>query len=72
MELVYGWRLIAPIDLVTLIPLAIRIVQIQDNEASYQLLTDAWCTPMVAARQFRRGVYKAGNQSKRQHQQRRW
>lgn len=36
-ELVYGWRLIALIDLVTLIPLAIRIVQIQDNEAPYLL-----------------------------------
>jgi hypothetical protein len=30
-EMVYGWRLIALIDLVTLIPIAIRIVQIQDN-----------------------------------------
>ncbi len=37
MELVYGWRLIALIDLVTLIPLALRIVQIQDNEAPYLL-----------------------------------
>ncbi len=36
-EMVYGWRLIALIDLVTLIPLAIRIVQIQDNEAPYLL-----------------------------------
>ena len=36
-ELVYGWRLIALIDLVTLIPLAIRIVQIQDHEAPYLL-----------------------------------
>ena len=36
-ELVYGWRLIALIDLVTLIPLALRIVQIQDNEAPYLL-----------------------------------
>ena len=36
-ELVYGWRLIALIDLVTLIPLAIRIVQIQDNESPYLL-----------------------------------
>lgn len=36
-ELVYGWRLIALIDLVTLIPIAIRIVQIQDNEAPYLL-----------------------------------
>lgn len=32
-ELVYGWRLIALIDLVTLIPLAIKIVQIQEHEA---------------------------------------
>jgi hypothetical protein len=36
-ELVYGWRLIALVDLVTLIPLAIRIVQIQANEAPYLL-----------------------------------
>jgi hypothetical protein len=36
-EMVYGWRLIALIDLVTLIPLAIRIVRIQDNEAPYLL-----------------------------------
>lgn len=36
-ELVYGWRLIALIDLVTLIPLALRIVQIQDNEAPHLL-----------------------------------
>jgi hypothetical protein len=36
-EMVYGWRLIALIDLVTLIPIAIRIVQIQDNEAPYLL-----------------------------------
>ena len=36
-ELVYGWRLIALIDLITLIPLAIRIVQIQDSEAPYLL-----------------------------------
>lgn len=36
-ELVYGWRLIALIDLVTLIPLAIRIVQMQDNESPYLL-----------------------------------
>ncbi len=34
-ELVYGWRLIALIDLVTLIPLAIQIVQIQAHEAPY-------------------------------------
>jgi hypothetical protein len=36
-ELVYGWRLIALLDLVTLIPLALRIVQIQDQEAPYLL-----------------------------------
>jgi hypothetical protein len=34
-ELVYGWRLIALIDLVTLIPLAIKIVQIQEHEAPH-------------------------------------
>jgi len=31
----FGWRLIALIDLRTLIPLAIKIVQIQDHEAPY-------------------------------------
>jgi len=36
-ELVYGWRLIALIDLVTLIPLAINIVQIQEHEAPHLL-----------------------------------
>jgi hypothetical protein len=34
-ELIFGWRLIALIDLVTLIPLAIKIVQIQEHEAPY-------------------------------------
>jgi len=34
-ELVYGWRLIALIDALTLIPVAIQIVQIQDQEAPY-------------------------------------
>ena len=34
-ELVFGWRLIALIDLTTLIPVAIKIVQIQDQEAPY-------------------------------------
>lgn len=34
-ELVYGWRLIALIDALTLIPVAIKIVQIQDQEAPY-------------------------------------
>jgi hypothetical protein len=34
-KLVFGWRLIALIDLVTLIPVAIKIVQIQDQEAPY-------------------------------------
>ena len=33
--LLYGWRLIALIDLRTLIPLAIKIVQIQAHEAPY-------------------------------------
>jgi hypothetical protein len=36
-ELVYGWRLIALIDLVTLIPMAINIVQIQEHEAPHLL-----------------------------------
>ena len=36
-ELVFGWRLIALIDLTTLIPLAIKIVQIQEHEAPYLL-----------------------------------
>lgn len=36
-ELIFGWRLIALIDLVTLIPLAIKIVQIQEHEAPYLL-----------------------------------
>jgi len=34
-ELVYGWRLIALLDALTLIPVAIKIVQIQDHEAPY-------------------------------------
>jgi hypothetical protein len=34
-KLLFGWRLIALLDLLTLIPLAIRIVQIQDHEAPY-------------------------------------
>jgi len=34
-ELVYGWRLIALIDALTLIPVAIKIVQIQEQEAPY-------------------------------------
>ncbi|MBU1878169.1 MAG: transposase, partial [Chloroflexi bacterium] len=34
-ERVYGWRLIALIDALTLIPVAIKIVQIQDHEAPY-------------------------------------
>jgi hypothetical protein len=34
-QLLYGWRLIALIDLRTLIPLAIKIVQIQAHEAPY-------------------------------------
>jgi hypothetical protein len=36
-ELIFGWRLIALIDLTTLIPLAIKIVQIQAHEAPYLL-----------------------------------
>lgn len=36
-ELIFGWRLIALIDLATLIPLAIKIVQIQKHEAPYLL-----------------------------------
>jgi hypothetical protein len=36
-ELVFGWRLIALLDLVTLIPMAIKVVQIQANEAPYLL-----------------------------------
>jgi len=34
-KLLFGWRLIALLDLLTLIPLAIRIVQIEDHEAPY-------------------------------------
>jgi len=34
-ELVFGWRLIALIDSTTLIPVAIKIVQIQEHEAPY-------------------------------------
>ena len=34
-KLLYGWRLIALLDLRTLIPLAIKIVQIQAHEAPY-------------------------------------
>ncbi len=34
-ELVFGWRLIALVDLVTLVPLAIKIVKIQAHEAPY-------------------------------------
>jgi hypothetical protein len=36
-KLVFGWRLIALIDLTTLIPLAIKIVQIQEHEAPHLL-----------------------------------
>jgi hypothetical protein len=36
-ELIFGWRLIVLIDLATLIPLAIKIVQIQEHEAPYLL-----------------------------------
>ncbi|MBP8789133.1 MAG: transposase, partial [Azonexus sp.] len=34
---VYGWRLIALVDLTTLIPLAIKVVQIQEHEAPHLL-----------------------------------
>lgn len=34
-NLLYGWRLIALMDMVTLIPLSIKIVQIQQHEAPY-------------------------------------
>ena len=34
-EFVYGWRLIVLIDLTTLIPIALKIVQIQAHEAPY-------------------------------------
>jgi Transposase DDE domain len=37
LKLVYGWRLIALIDLTTLIPLALKIVQIQEHESPYLL-----------------------------------
>lgn len=42
-KLVYGWRLIALIDLTTLIPVAIKIVQIQESESPYllELVTQA-------------------------------
>jgi hypothetical protein len=36
-ELLFGWRLIALIDLTTLIPLALKIVQIQEHESPYLL-----------------------------------
>lgn len=36
-ELVYGWRLIALVDLATLIPVAIQIVQIQEQESPHLL-----------------------------------
>lgn len=36
-KLVYGWRLIALVDLMTLIPIAIKIVQIQEHEAPHLL-----------------------------------
>jgi len=36
-KLVYGWRLIALIDLTTLIPVAIKLVQIQASESPYML-----------------------------------
>jgi len=36
-DLLFGWRLIALVDLVTLIPIAIKIVQIQEQEAPHLL-----------------------------------
>lgn len=36
-DLIFGWRLIALVDLVTLIPIAIKIVQIQEHEAPHLL-----------------------------------
>lgn len=36
-ELVFGWRLIVLVDLATLIPVAIKIVQIQEHEAPHLL-----------------------------------
>jgi hypothetical protein len=36
-ELLFGWRLIALVDLTTLIPVAIKIVQIQEHEAPHLL-----------------------------------
>ena len=36
-KLVYGWRLIALLDLTTLIPIAIKLVQIQASESPYLL-----------------------------------
>jgi len=37
MKLAFGWRLIALVDLLTLIPMAIKVVQIQSHEAPYLL-----------------------------------
>lgn len=34
-ELLFGWRLIAILDLTTLIPLAMKVVQIQEHESPY-------------------------------------
>jgi len=36
-DLIFGWRLIALVDLVTLIPIAIKIVKIQEHEAPHLL-----------------------------------
>ena len=46
-ELVFGWRLIALVDLATLIPVAIKIVPIQEHEArtyspSWPKLNTTW------------------------------
>ncbi|MDM8520107.1 hypothetical protein QUF64_08675 [Anaerolineales bacterium HSG6] len=37
MKLVFGWRLIALVDLVTMIPWSIKIVKTQDHEAPHLL-----------------------------------
>jgi hypothetical protein len=37
LKLGFGWRLIALVDLMTLVPLAIKVVQIQSHEAPYLL-----------------------------------
>jgi hypothetical protein len=53
-KLLFGWRLIALLDLLTLIPLAIRIVQIQEHEAPYlvELVKQAQANPSQAQGKF--------------------